>query len=202
MPVKKVKKKLPVKHKKKEKVKVYKTPARAVKNTFIQDSKPGPKGPSKYTPEIIDKICEYVKSGDYTLKELCSFVGISHETFFNWKEMHVEFSERLKAADEERLVTIKSIARKGLTLILGGYEYDEISERSALRGKGVNKKMEVVERTVIRKRVPPVPSSIFFALKNLDKEHFQDIQNQVLNAGGIVYIGGANNTESITIDED
>lgn len=197
-----IKKKVPVKKKKKDRVKVYKTPARSVKVAVVHNSKPGPKGPMKYTPEMVDKICAYVSSGDRTVRDLCSFVGIHHDTYFEWKNNIPEFSERLKKADEERLVTVRAIARTGLTLILGGYEYDEITERSALRGKGVHKKMEVVERTVIRKRVPPVPSSIYFALKNLDKEHFQDIQNQVLNTGGIVYIGGADNTESITIDED
>ena len=63
---------------------------------------------SKYTPEMVDKICFNLEKGlPYTTA--CALSGVSFETFNNWRKdpAKLEFFERIKEAEsvaEARLV--------------------------------------------------------------------------------------------------
>jgi hypothetical protein len=52
---------------------------------------------SKYTPEIIVEICEYLESG-LNQKDACILANISHQTFHRWQEEHSEFCEAIQSA--------------------------------------------------------------------------------------------------------
>lgn len=49
----------------------------------------------KYCPEIVEEICGHLREG-FTAKDCCTLVGITEETYYNWKKEHFEFSESIK----------------------------------------------------------------------------------------------------------
>ncbi len=63
----------------------------------------------KYSKAIVEKICSLMASDDYTIVEICQQVGITKETFYTWKEKKTDFSNQIKAADNQRLDTFKKL---------------------------------------------------------------------------------------------
>ena len=59
-----------------------------------------PKGPSKYRPEVVEKILDRVRAG-VPRKYAWAAAGISHETFYNWIEKYVDFVEALTKAEAD-----------------------------------------------------------------------------------------------------
>lgn len=57
----------------------------------------------KYKPEIINKICDYVKLG-VPFQYAAIRAGVSHETFYRWRASYVEFAERIEDARAEFVV--------------------------------------------------------------------------------------------------
>ena len=55
---------------------------------------------SKYTPQRVRKICDYVAKG-MPYRHACAAVGIAEQTFYNWKEKYPEFQEALRLAEAE-----------------------------------------------------------------------------------------------------
>lgn len=47
----------------------------------------------KYLPQL-----ETVLTGGATIKDACAYVGISHETYFQWVKAYPDFSDRLEKA--------------------------------------------------------------------------------------------------------
>jgi len=62
--------------------------------------------PTKYTPEMVDKICFNLEKGlPYTTT--CALSGIAFDTFNTWRNIYPEFLERIKESEsvaEARLV--------------------------------------------------------------------------------------------------
>jgi hypothetical protein len=58
--------------------------------------KRGAKG--KYNQEIVDEIAGYVQVGN-TVKDACTLVGISTETYFKWLREKPEFADAIKKAE-------------------------------------------------------------------------------------------------------
>src|SRR3990167_4887970 len=65
----------------------------------------------KYSKEIVDELCKYVRAGNTHL-DSAILSGISEETFYKWKrektkdgspnpDYHIQFSEALKKAEQE-----------------------------------------------------------------------------------------------------
>lgn len=57
--------------------------------------KPGPKGPTKYSKEMADKLAAYGTKGE-GIVEACKMLGISKETFHEWGRVHRDFSDSIK----------------------------------------------------------------------------------------------------------
>lgn len=55
---------------------------------------------SKYTPQRVRKICDYVAKG-MPYVHACAAVGIGYQTFSNWREKYPEFKEALRLAEAE-----------------------------------------------------------------------------------------------------
>lgn len=60
---------------------------------------------SKYTKELCDEICKYIRAGN-TGHDSAILSGISEETFYAWQRKdgdfyHPEFSEAIKSAEKE-----------------------------------------------------------------------------------------------------
>lgn len=54
----------------------------------------------KYSDEITQEICKYLRAGN-TQHDSAVLAGISEETFYTWKKEKSEFSEALKKAEQE-----------------------------------------------------------------------------------------------------
>lgn len=127
----------------------------------------------KYTREILKKIYELKASGEFNDKEIQGIVGVSYETWAEWKRNKVEFSELLKKADNEFIEEkLKTSARKGLKTLLEGKEWEEVSKEF----KDVNGTPKKIKETRVKKFIMPNAISVIFALKNTDPEHFKDKQ--------------------------
>ena len=55
---------------------------------------------SKYSPEIVKKICSLLEKDSYTIKEVCANVGIDEDTYYDWQKNKSDFSEAIKKARE------------------------------------------------------------------------------------------------------
>jgi len=56
----------------------------------------------KYTPELVEELIKYIRAGNYQ-KTACEIVGISEDTFIEWKKTKSEFSELIKKAEAEAI---------------------------------------------------------------------------------------------------
>jgi hypothetical protein len=130
-------------------------------------------GMAKYSEEIVNKICELISTGDYTIKDVCKQVGISKETFYSWRKEKPDFSDLYKKAEEERLESFKIMTRSGIAKHLNGYEYDEETIEYVTDNKGAEK---TKSRKVVRKYIMPNPTILIFSATNLDSENFKHMQ--------------------------
>ena len=80
---------------------------------------------TKYTPELVKRICGLVEKDTYTVSELCESVGIDESTFYRWKTDKSEFCEAIKKAEERRLDNFVVEAKRSLLKKIQGYEVKE-----------------------------------------------------------------------------
>lgn len=145
---------------------------------------------AKYSAEITEKICNLIETEDLIIKEICKRVGIGESTYFEWQNDHPEFAESIKKAQEKRLEFFKQSARNGLAFLLNGKEFEEVTTEY-VEGKpdaDGNTKPKIKLQRKVKKFIPPNPTSVIFALKSLDNDHFFDIVRQELtgkNGGAI-----------------
>lgn len=127
---------------------------------------------TKYTKRRVENITQLIESDDYTVKEICQRVGISVSTYFQWQIDWPEFSEAVKNAEERRLDTFKSAARSGLMALLKGKEWEETTTELT---EGADGKPKIKMQRKVKKFALPNPTSVIFALKNLDPDRFRDV---------------------------
>jgi len=141
----------------------------------------GAKG--KYSKKLLKKVVNLIESDDYTIKEICLQVGITAETWFQWLKSNAEFSDSVEKAKERRLDTFRKAARSGLLTLLQGTEFEEVKTEYTTGKDPENPKKSipvVKSQTRIKKLIQPNPTSVIFALKNLDPDTFADISEQRL----------------------
>ena len=63
--------------------------------------------PSKYTPELVDKLCQLVSSGMSVTKS-CDAVGLSTSAYTEWNRDKPEFTARIKRARSEGIASLLS----------------------------------------------------------------------------------------------
>lgn len=133
---------------------------------------------TKYTPELVTRICGLLEKDTYTVSELCESVGISESTFYDWKGKFSEFSDAIKKAEERRLGFFVVEAKRSLLKKIQGYEVKEtqIVSIPGVDEKG-NPKQIIKEQKTIKKHIQPDTTAIIFALTNLDPEHWKNRQN-------------------------
>lgn len=68
---------------------------------------------TKYTPELQAKLCEILSSGNY-IEAACAYVGISKDTFYDWKEKFPQFSDAVeKARSGAEIASVARIRKAG-----------------------------------------------------------------------------------------
>jgi hypothetical protein len=68
---------------------------------------------SKYTPEVVESICTYLRQGN-TRKTSAILAGIGHSTMYEWMDEFPEFADTIKKAEEE------AVARNVAVINLAG----------------------------------------------------------------------------------
>lgn len=141
---------------------------------------------SKYSNRIVKKITSLIESDDFTIPEICRQVGIVESTYFKWQKEKIDFSESIKKAQEKRLELFRQSARSGLLTLLKGTEYEEVTTEfiEGKPDKDGNTKPKIKLQRKVKKFILPNPTSVIFALKNLDGENFKDIYNTDITSGG------------------
>jgi hypothetical protein len=72
----------------------------AVNKNLKADERPGRGRPSKYTPEVVERICYSLSQGN-TRTTAATCAGISMETFAVYVREFPEFSDAIKRAEEQ-----------------------------------------------------------------------------------------------------
>lgn len=136
----------------------------------------------KYSQKLVNKICDYIRTDDFTRVDICKRVGISYDTFCTWKKTKPEFSDAIEKAEEDRLMMFKQIARKGLMELIQGKTVEEVSTEHVPNPSDPNKPKIKIHK-VVKKYISPNPTAVIFTLKNTDPVNFADKSELQLNAG-------------------
>jgi transposase-like protein len=126
----------------------------------------------KYSATLVERISELFATGEHTIADVCTQVGITESTFFKWKTEKSEFSESLKRAESTRLAAFAQMARSGLAKLLDVHEVEETTTEYVDKGG----KPVVKSKKVTKRKFMPSAVAVIFALKNLDSENFKDKQ--------------------------
>lgn len=127
---------------------------------------------SKYTPEIVERICELVSADEYTIKEICSIVGINPDTWFEWKKVHADFSEKVKKAEDALIEKRLKECNRSLSKLITGYEATEtVTDFVNIDGKPVPRGIRQV-----KKHIPPSLGAIIHYQTNKDPDNWANKQ--------------------------
>ena len=128
----------------------------------------------KYGKEITDKICKLFESDSYTNKEICEIVGITETTYYEWMNVHSEFSESIKSAKEVYQSKRLKACENSLNRLIDGYEYEEVTTEFKVAGDA---EFQVGSKKVVKKHVAPNLGAIIHYQTNKDPENWKNKQS-------------------------
>jgi transposase-like protein len=143
---------------------------------------------AKYDKNIVARICELISTDSYTIEEICRQVGISKDTFYEWKAKKSDFSDAIKKAEKDfnNLVIVE--AKKSLIKKIRGYMEQEkktVTVDTGKRDEHGNPIVKVKEHVVSDKYFQPDTAAIIFALTNRDPENWKNrINSEVTGKDG------------------
>lgn len=128
---------------------------------------------SLYNPDIHPKQAHGLALMGKTDKEMSKAIGVSEDTFNEWKKQYPEFSESLKnSKDTADAPVVKSLYQRAL-----GYEY---TEKKVIQNPDGTTRKEVTVKQV----APDVTAQIFW-LKNRQPKDWRD-KHDIEHTGNIV----------------
>lgn len=130
---------------------------------------------AKYCDEIVQEICSYLRTGD-TQKTAAEKAGINEDTLYEWKNVHPEFSESIKAAKKEFLRNQCKDVVQSLYKRATGYDVEEPEITYGDR----DGKPYIKQKKVRTKHIPADPQALKFLLTNLYPDDWQDRQKNEL----------------------
>ena len=139
---------------------------------------------AKYSKKIVDKICTLIRKDSYTIAEICSLLGISESTYYEWQAKKPEFSEAIKKAQDKFDELIVCEAKKSLVKMVKGYTVQEKKTVTVDTGKkkeNGSPLVKVKEHTVIDKHVQPNVAATIFLLVNRDPENWKNKQDSTMD---------------------
>jgi hypothetical protein len=138
---------------------------------------------AKYNKKIVKDICSLIKKDSYTISEICSLVGISKETYYQWIENKLDFADAIKKAKGEYDEFIAAEAKKSLLKRIQGYTVQEkkvVMVESKDKDESGKFKPKIKEQTIIDKHYQPDTAAIIFTLTNKVPEEYQNKYNAEL----------------------
>ena len=128
---------------------------------------------SKYSPEIVKKICGMLEKDSYTVEEVCANVGITGTTFYEWQNEKPEFSEAIKKAREVYVNKMLRDCERSLNKLVNGFDYEEVKTTIVDDGRG---KPKIKEKTTTKKTAAPNLGAIIHYQTNRDPENWKNRQ--------------------------
>ena len=92
----------------------------AARKPKSEHKKRGPKGPTKYNQQMVDKLEAFGSNGE-GVAEACLALGISKETFYEWGRKFPEFSDAIKQFKLHSQVWWEKAGRAGSVGKLAGF---------------------------------------------------------------------------------
>jgi transposase-like protein len=105
-----------------------------------------------------------------TDKEMMEALGISNQTFYNWKRLHPEFAEAIRKGKE----IIDRQVETALFKRANGFRFTEVTEERQYNER--TGEYELIEVKRVTKEVPPDATSAIFWLKNRKPKEWRDKQ--------------------------
>lgn len=131
-------------------------------------------GKTKYTAKLLKKITDLLEKDTYSQVEICRKVGITPQTFCNWKRDKEEFRHAIEEAEEACRQKIAVEAKKSLKKKIKGFSVPECKTVCRIGEDGSSK---IIEETKSTKYYPPDTTAIIFALTNSDPAHWKNRHN-------------------------
>ena len=111
----------------------------------------------EYVKPYLKQITEWARSGA-TENEICTALGISQSTFYEYKKQFSELSNALRMGRQTVILNVKAaLYRKAI-----GFEYEE--------KRGVKKGDKVVSTEVFKRYSPPDTTAAAMLLRNYEEE--------------------------------
>lgn len=127
---------------------------------------------SKYNKNIVKHICELVSRDEYTVREICSIVGINEDTWYDWMKRKSEFSEIVQKARDVLVEKRLAECKKSLYKMITGYEVKEsVTKYVNVNGKPTPKSIRETTKHVL-----PSLGAIIHYQTNMDPEHWSNKQ--------------------------
>ena len=137
--------------------------------------KSGRKG--KYDPEVTPSLAEQYASEILTDAQIAAKLGISYETFRQWQNKHVAFSEAIKRGKAVSNAALVKVMQK----TAAGY-YVEEEDTTVILDK--DKKEKGYRRTIRKRHIPPNPTMQIFLAKNRMPDEFRDVNRHEVDLRG------------------
>lgn len=128
----------------------------------------------KYSKSLVKEICDLLATGQFTIADTCTKVGITESTFYYWKEKKSEFLEAVKAAEKKRLESFGQMALSGLATLLVKHEFEEVHTEYE---NDKNGKPKVKGQKRVKKQVMPNTTAVIFTLTNRIPEDWKHQSN-------------------------
>lgn len=128
---------------------------------------------TKYSPEIVKKICSLLEKDSYTIEEVCANVGINEDTYYDWQKNKSDFSEAIKKAREVYVNKMLRDCERSLNKLVNGFDYEEVKTTIVDDGRG---KPKIKEKTTTKKTAAPNLGAIIHYQTNKDPDNWKNRQ--------------------------
>lgn len=131
-----------------------------------------------YNKIIANKIFELIENDSYTVEQICKMVGISKQSFYNWKEKYVYFFDGIKKARNKFDEKIVQEAEHSLLKKIKGFDVEEKTTEVEIEKNGEARPAKIKTTT---KHIPPDTAAIIFTLTNREPSRYQNKYNAELS---------------------
>lgn len=132
---------------------------------------------SKYDPLSTPALAEKYASEILTDAQIAAKLGISHETFCQWKRKYIEFSEALKRGKAVSNVALVKAMQKSAE----GYF---VEEEETVINLDKDKNPKSYNKIVKKRYIPPATTTQIFLAKNRMPEDFRDVNKHEVDLRG------------------
>lgn len=133
--------------------------------------------PKKYNKTISKKVCELIEADTFTVNEICAMVKIHPSTYYDWVNVHPEFSEAIKKARDKFIKNGLVECEKSLMKLIIGYEYEE--SKTIVVNDGSNNP-KIKEKSTTKKHVSPNLGAVIHFQTNKDPDNWKNKQSTEL----------------------